>query len=61
MLSVEAAGEARAIQDALDACPRGQAGRDCRAALRERKKALEQARRDQVLDWARRHGLPVDD
>ena len=58
-LSLQA--EARGIQEALDACPNGQAGRECRTRERARMKALEDRFREQALDYGRRHGLPVDD
>lgn len=58
-LSLQA--EARGIQEALDACPKGQAGRECRTRERARMKALEDRFREQALDYGRRHGLPVDD
>lgn len=54
-------GQARAIREALDACPAGRVGSDCRKFHRERMKALDQRMRDQALDFGRRHGLPVDD
>ncbi|PRH81933.1 hypothetical protein [Arenimonas caeni] len=54
-------GEARAIQEALDACPSGRAGSDCRKFNRQRMKELNERVRDQALDYGRRHGLPVDD
>lgn len=53
--------EARGIQEALDACPSGRDGRDCRERERGRMKALEDRFREQALDYGRRHGLPVDD
>lgn len=51
--------QARAIEEALAACPAGRAGIDCRKFHRERMKALNEGMRDQALDFARRHGLPV--
>lgn len=54
-------GEARAIQEALDACPSGRAGSDCRKLHRQRMKELNERVRDQALDFGRRHGLPADD
>lgn len=59
--SVEAIAQARAIREALDACPAGRAGSDCREFHRQRMKDLDQRMRDQALDFGRRHGLPVDD
>lgn len=53
--------QARAIEEALAACPAGRAGSDCRKFHRERMKALDQGMRDQALDYGRRHGLPVGD
>lgn len=53
--------EAAGVRAELDACPRGQAGRDCRAHHRERLKAIDQRAKDMALDFGRRHGLPVDD
>lgn len=53
-------GEARAIQEALDACPSGRAGSDCRKFNRQRMKELDERVRNQALDFGRRHGLPVD-
>ncbi|GGA81303.1 hypothetical protein GCM10011521_19560 [Arenimonas soli] len=58
-LSLQA--QARGIQEALDACPKGRAGRDCRERERARMKALEDQFRQQALDYGRRHGLPVGD
>lgn len=52
-------GEARAIQEALEACPSGRAGADCRKLHRQRMKDLNERVRDQALDFGRRHGLPV--
>lgn len=54
-------GQARAIEEALAACPSGRAGSDCRKFHRDRMKALNERLRDQALDFGRRHGLPVDD
>lgn|GEM_PF-1919224 len=54
-------GEARAIQEALDACPSGRAGSDCRKLHRQRMKDLNERVRNEALDFGRRHGLPVDD
>jgi hypothetical protein len=51
--------QATAIQEALEACPAGRAGSDCRKFHRERMKELDQRMRDQALDFGRRHGLPV--
>ena len=53
-------GEARAIQEALDACPSGRAGSDCRKQHRQRMKELNERVRNQALDFGRHHGLPVD-
>lgn len=53
--------QAIAIRQALDACPKGRPGRECRERERARMKALEDGFRDQALDFGRRHGLPVDD
>lgn len=53
-------GQATAIREALDACPAGRAGSDCRKFHRQRMKELDQRMRDQALDFGRRHGLPVD-
>ena len=58
-LSLQA--QARGIQEALDACPKGPDGRVCRERERARMKALEDQFRQQALDYGRRHGLPVDD
>ena len=58
-LSLQA--EARGIQEALDACPKGRDGRVCRERERARMKALEDQFRQQALDYGRRHGLPVED
>ena len=58
-LSLQA--QARGIQEALDACPKGRDGRDCRERERARMKALEDQFRQQALDYGRRHGLPVED
>jgi hypothetical protein len=52
--------QARAIEEALAACPSGRAGSECRKFNRERMKALNEGLRDQALDYSRRHGLPVD-
>ena len=52
--------QATAIREALDACPAGRAGADCRKFHRQRMKDLDQRMRDQALDFGRRHGLPVD-
>jgi hypothetical protein len=51
--------QATAIQEALDACPAGRIGADCRKFHRQRMKELDQRMRDQALDFGRRHGLPV--
>jgi hypothetical protein len=56
----ELMAQARAIAEALAACPQGRAGSDCRKFHRERMKALNEGLRDQALDFGRRHGLPVD-
>lgn len=53
--------QATAIREALDACPTGRAGSDCRKFHRQRMKDLDQRMRDQALDFGRRHGLPVGD
>ena len=53
--------QAMEIEQALAACPGGNAGRDCRRLHRDRMKALNEGAREQALDYARRHGLPVDD
>jgi hypothetical protein len=54
-------GQATAIREALDACPAGRVGADCRKFHRQRMKDLDQRMRDQALDFGRRHGLPVGD
>ena len=59
--AVDIQAQATAIRQALDACPKGRAGRECRERERARMKALEDGFRDQALDYGRRHGLPVDD
>lgn len=53
--------EAAEIQQALDACPKGSTGKDCRKTHRQRMKELNERARQQALDYARRHGLPVGD
>lgn len=61
-LGVSLAGlqdQAREIQAALDACPKGSAGRDCRKTQRARMKRLDEDARSQALDFGERHGLPV--
>jgi hypothetical protein len=54
-------GQARAIEEAMAACPSGRAGIECRKFNRERMKELNERVRDQALDFGRRHGLPVGD
>lgn len=53
--------EAAGIRGELDACPKGRDGTDCRTHHRERLKALDERAKAMALDFARRHGLPVDD
>lgn len=53
--------EARRIRAALDACPRGRTGRECRDRYRREMKELDHRFRDKAMDFGRRHGLPVDD
>jgi hypothetical protein len=57
----EFAAEARRIRAALDACPRGRTGSECRDRYRREMKELDQRFKDKVMDFGRRHGLPVDD
>lgn len=52
--------QARAIQDALDACPDDRAGRDCRNTHRARMKQLNEDARRRALDFGQRHGLPIE-
>lgn len=54
-------GQARAIEEAMAACPSGRAGIECRKFNRDRMKELNERMRDQALDFGRRHGLPVGD
>jgi hypothetical protein len=58
---VDFIGQARRIEEALAACPRGRAGSECRDRYRREMKELNERFRDQALDFGRRHGLPVDD
>ena len=53
--------EMMAIEQALAACPKGRAGRECRATQRGRREELQAQFRRQVLDYGRRHGLPVEE
>lgn len=53
--------EVMAIEQALAACPQGRTGRECRATQRERREALQERFRQQVIDYGRRHGLPVEE
>ena len=59
--SVDFVGQARRIEEARAACPRGRAGSECRDRYRREMKELNERFRDQALDFGRRHGLPVDD
>lgn len=50
-----------ALQQQLDACPRGRSGSDCRAEYRAQIKALEDQIRARALGFGARHGLPTGD
>lgn len=52
--------EARRIQEALDACPDGAVGRDCRKHHRARMKQLNEDAKRRALEFGRNNGLPVD-
>lgn len=53
--------ESVGIRAELEACPRGQTGRDCRAHHRERLKTVDERAKTMARDFGRRHGLPMDD
>ncbi len=59
-LMAEGMRRAREIEEALRACPKGQAGKACRRQYRMEMDELNRSSREQALDWARRQGLPVD-
>lgn len=52
--------KAQDLEAALRACPKGSTGKACRATYREKLKNLNEATRDAALEWARKHGIPVD-
>ena len=52
--------QAREIQAALDACPRGTPGRDCRKTHRARMKQLDEDAKRRAFEFAERHGLPTE-
>lgn len=52
--------EARQIREALDACPDGAVGRDCRTHHRARMKRLNEDAKRRALEFGREKGLPVD-
>lgn len=52
--------KAQDLEAALRACPKGSAGKACRDMYREQIKTLNDTTRDAALDWARKHGIPVE-
>ena len=52
--------QAREIQAALDACPKGAAGSGCRKTHRTRMKQLNEEAKRKALGFGERHGLPTE-